>query len=368
MKADVFFIETKHLNDRTLKMIFEKLAIPERIPKGASVALKLHFGEIDNYTHLRPDLVKKLVDLLKGQKARPFLTDTNTLYRHQRSNTFDHLRTAAAHGFTSESMGCPIIIADGLRSWGRTVTLDSPYRLNEIEVALGIADADALITLTHLTFHHVVGLGGAIKNLAMGCVCRGTKLLCHAVPGATVKLNHDRCIVCGTCVEICPGSAYEKVEGKIEFSPEKCVGCGDCIHHCPVQAISPRWDTPRGEVHKGLIDSARGVLQAMEGKPLFHLMVLMDVTLQCDCCPTTQRIVPDIGILGSTDPVALDRVAQDLLAQAPPSPGVAGAEGTDKLQTHYPEIDMNAYWGFCTGARIGTTNYNLQPIAPPSRR
>jgi len=368
MKTDVFFIKPRHLNDRTLRMMFENLAIPERIPEGASVALKLHFGEIDNYTHIRPGLVKKLVDLLKGQGARPFLTDTNTLYRHQRSNTFDHLRTAAAHGFTPESMGCPIIIADGLRNWSRTVTLDSPYRLKDIEVALGIADADALVTLTHLTLHELVGLGGVVKNIGMGCVARGTKLRCHAVEGATVRLNHDRCIVCGTCVQVCPVDAYQKVNGRIEYTLEKCVGCGDCVHHCPVKAITPRWDTPHGEVHKGIIDSARGVLQAMEGKPVFHLMAAMDVTLHCDCLATSERFVPDIGLLGSTDPIALDRAAQDLLAEAPPSPGVAGAESTDKLQTHRPNIDMKAYWDLCTGAQIGTADYDLKPVTPPSRR
>lgn len=367
MTAEVFFIKAQDLSDRTLRMMFESMEVSERIPKDSSVALKLHFGEIDNYTHIRPGLVKKLVNLLKGEGARPFLTDTNTLYRHQRSNTFDHLRTAAAHGFTAETMGCPIIIADGLRNWSRKVTLDSPYRLKEIEVALGIADADALVTLTHLTLHELIGLGGVVKNLGMGCVSRGTKLRCHAVEGATVRLNHNRCIVCGTCVEICPADAYEKVEDRIEYAPDKCIGCGDCIHYCPVKAISPRWDTPHGEVHKGIIDSARGVLQAMNGKPVFHLMVAMDVTLHCDCLSTSERIVPDIGILGSTDPIALDRASQDLLAEAPPSPGVAGAEGTDKLQTHRPKIDMEAYWNLCTGARIGTTDYQLQRMDPPRR-
>ena len=80
------------------------------------VAIKLHFGEAGNDTYLHPTFVRQVVDCVKATGARPFLTDTCTLYKSTRHNAVDHLETAYRHGFTPYVVDAPVIMADGVTS------------------------------------------------------------------------------------------------------------------------------------------------------------------------------------------------------------------------------------------------------------
>ena len=79
-------------------------------------AIKLHFGEAGNDTYLHPTFVRQVVDCVKATGARPFLTDTCTLYKSTRHNAVDHLETAYRHGFTPYVVDAPVIMADGVTS------------------------------------------------------------------------------------------------------------------------------------------------------------------------------------------------------------------------------------------------------------
>ena len=78
------------------------------------IAIKIHFGEMGGDAFINPIFVRPVVDLIKEAGGRPFLTDTNTLYKGSRHNSVDHLETAILHGFDYSVVGAPIIIADGL--------------------------------------------------------------------------------------------------------------------------------------------------------------------------------------------------------------------------------------------------------------
>ncbi|TET13265.1 DUF362 domain-containing protein [Candidatus Aerophobetes bacterium] len=95
--------------------LFSRSGIRDKIEAGDIVAIKLHFGELGNTRYIHPIFARKIVDLVKEAGGEPFLTDTTTLYKHTRETLFGYLETAARNGFTRETMGCPIIIADGLR-------------------------------------------------------------------------------------------------------------------------------------------------------------------------------------------------------------------------------------------------------------
>ena len=84
------------------------------------VAIKLHFGEAGNDTYLHPTFVRQVVDCVKATGARPFLTDTCTLYKSTRHNAVDHLETAYRHGFTPYVVDAPVIIASATRKWPST--------------------------------------------------------------------------------------------------------------------------------------------------------------------------------------------------------------------------------------------------------
>src|SRR5690554_5954861 len=79
-------------------------------------AVKIHFGEKNNTGYIKPQWIKPLLEKIKGLETKPFLTDTNTLYRGQRFNSFDHLIQAHNHGFSINNLGVPVIIADDLLS------------------------------------------------------------------------------------------------------------------------------------------------------------------------------------------------------------------------------------------------------------
>ncbi len=78
------------------------------------VAVKLHFGEEGNDSYISPVLVRQVVDKIYEAGAKPFITDTNTLYFGSRHNSPDHIKTAILHGFDYAVSGAPLIIADGL--------------------------------------------------------------------------------------------------------------------------------------------------------------------------------------------------------------------------------------------------------------
>ena len=82
---------------------------------GKFVAIKMHFGELGNLSFLRPNYARAVVDVVKSLGGKPFLTDCNTLYPGFRKNALEHLECAWQNGFTPYTVGCPIIIGDGLK-------------------------------------------------------------------------------------------------------------------------------------------------------------------------------------------------------------------------------------------------------------
>ncbi|MCK4311090.1 MAG: DUF362 domain-containing protein, partial [Methanomicrobia archaeon] len=98
-----------------LSRLCDHLKLEEKVDKGDMVALKIHFGELGNTSFLRPVYVRAVVDKIKEYGGKPFLTDSNTLYHGMRSNAADHLSCAMRNGFVPEVVGCPVIIADGLK-------------------------------------------------------------------------------------------------------------------------------------------------------------------------------------------------------------------------------------------------------------
>ena len=132
--------------------------------EGKFVAIKMHFGELGNLGFLRPNYAKAVADVVKALGGKPFLTDCNTLYPGSRKNALEHLYCAWENGFTAMTVGCPILIGDGLKG---TDDIAVPVRggeyVKQAWIGRAIMDADVLISLTHFKGHEVAGFGGAIK-------------------------------------------------------------------------------------------------------------------------------------------------------------------------------------------------------------
>jgi len=298
-------------------------------------------GEYGGRYYLRPPLVRRVCDLIKEAGGEPFVTDTTTLYSARRFTASQYLATAAFNGFTGESLKAPVVIADGEEGYdGEWV--DIPKRvsdcpLDKIKVAMNIFNADSMVVLSHLKGHEMAGFGGSIKNVAMGCVSKESKAAQHRANHLLIDLS--KCTGCGQCVEGCPFKALSLLDEKIVRDEEKCMDCGHCALLCSEEVfyLAP-YAKERFQVY--LAHAVAGVLGRFQFKAAF-INFVQDVTPLCDCAtPSGLPVVPDIGILASTDVVAIDKASLDLIAQARPigkfsgiiSPDILGEiNGTDSL-------------------------------------
>ena len=137
MKSKVYFMDDRYSGAHSsipakAQQLFDEARLFDCFEEGETVAVKCHMGEWNNSAYLRPILIRVIVDKIKEHGGRPFVTDTTTApyYFYGARSTADlHLETAARNGFTAESMGCPIIISDGL-FWDRRHQDRHPRRTN----------------------------------------------------------------------------------------------------------------------------------------------------------------------------------------------------------------------------------------------
>ena len=320
----------------------------DRIAEGDFAALKIHFGESGNKGYIKPAWLAGLIWEIRQKTGHAFLTDSNTLYVGNRSNSIDHLRLAWSHGFTPEATGLPVIIADGLIGRDKREPRSAQARTASSKIAGAILDADALVVLTHVTGHVQTGLGAAVKNVGMGCASRAGKLEQHSVTHP--RVNPKQCRNCSVCMAFCPEAAIVQAEGHVVIEPAKCVGCGECLVVCKHGAIKMKWDDDALRLQEKMAEYAHRVLAHFRDRAVFVSFLVL-VTKDCDCMAKTDKtIAADVGILASLDPVAIDQAAADLL--------VAQGRGRDPLRAGY-DIDWSAQLVHGERIGLGTRAYAL---------
>jgi uncharacterized protein len=345
--------------------LFELLAPDTLFSPKDLIAVKLHFGEEGNTAHIRPQFVKRIVTRLAELGAKPFLTDTNTLYVGSRTEACSHIITAFDNGFTREITTAPVIIADGLRGNNSVLVNIRGRHVREAHVAADIQYADGLVVLSHFKGHELTGFGGALKNVGMGCASREGKLEQHS--NISPKVTTRKCIGCGECVDWCRGGAIELLdEGgalKARIDPERCVGCAECILACGQGAIRVRFNESIPVFMEKMTEYAMAVISGKKNK-IAYMTFVTDVSPLCDCTPFSDRaIVPDMGILASLDPVAIDQAAADLVNSAPGNPvsclTSALAPGEDKLRALQPNVDWTHQLRYAEELGLGSRQYEL---------
>ena len=176
-------------------------------------AIKIHFGEPGNLAFLRPNYAKVIVDIVKENGGKAFLTDCNTLYVGRRKNALDHLDAAYENGFSPFSTGCHIIIADGLKGTDEAlVPVEDGEYVKEAKIGQAVMDADNFISLTHFKGHEATGFGGTFKNIGMGCGSRAGKMEMHSAGKPFV--HQEKCVGCGFCQKNCAHSAITITDKK----------------------------------------------------------------------------------------------------------------------------------------------------------
>ena len=309
MKARVYF--TGQINAATIKALFEAALadLPVSISPSDRAALKVHFGEEGNTRYVPPAHIQPVIEVLKPYTPNIFLTDANTLYRGMRYNATDHRKIARAHGF--EDLKIPIVIADGEHG-DDELLIPIPGRIfREVKIARAIAEADAIVAISHFKGHVMFGFGGSIKNLGMGSGSRAGKMQMHSTIHPVVITGN--CTGCGACAENCASRAIS-IQGEVPvIDAALCTGCAKCIAVCAFGAIDVPWGgaTSRDVMAR----TAEYALGAATGKKIICLTFITNITKDCDCMPDTRIIGRDVGLIAGIDPVACDQAAYDLVLQ-----------------------------------------------------
>lgn len=370
-KSKVYFTDFRCAVDegpaKKLSRLIDKAGLGDLDLDGKFVAIKLHFGELGNMSYLRSNYAKAVVDYVKAHGGKPFLTDCNTLYPGSRKNAIEHLYCAWENGFTPLTVGCPVIIGDGLKGTDDiAVPVQGGEFVKEARIGHAIMDADVFISLSHFKGHELTGFGGAIKNIGMGCGSRAGKQDQHCNGKAII--DPEKCRGCKRCLRECAngGLVFDETTKKMTVS-ENCVGCGRCIGACNFDAIDFARRQAVAELNCRMAEYAKAVV---DGRPNFHISLVVDVSPTCDCHSGNDApMLPDVGMFASIDPLAIDQACVDACLKQEPLPNT---QLTDQMakedfcdhHDHFENVTPNAEYKTCLAhaAKIGLGNREYELI------
>ena len=350
-----------------LQRLISTAGIDQIDMEGKFVAIKMHFGELGNLGFLRPNYARAVADVVKSLGGKPFLTDCNTLYPGSRKNALEHLYCAWENGFTPMTVGCPILIGDGLKGTDDVeVPVEGGEYVKAAKIGRAVMDADIFISLSHFKGHEMTGFGGAIKNIGMGCGSRAGKKEQHS--NGKPVINADACRGCKRCLHECAnnGLHFDEATRKMQVVTENCVGCGRCVGACNFDAIAFANDAATKELNCRMAEYTKAVI---DGRPGFHISLVMDISPNCDCHPENDApILPDIGMFCSFDPLALDQACVDACLRQQPLPGSqlydnmhkeGFCDHHDHFENSTPESEYRTCLAHAEKIGIGSREYEL---------
>lgn len=253
----VFF--TKDISSKSLMNIYSKISKKRTL--AGKVAVKLHSGEPGGHHFPAPDLIKGLVKSVNGT-----IVECNTAYPGKRFDTASHKKAMEDHGFTAIA---PVDIMD--EDGSISLPFKNGKNITEDFVGCHFENYDSYLILSHFKGHMMGGFGGAIKNMSIGIASGKGKMWIHTA-GKTDKLDD----------------------------------------------FGPAFSTPQDRFLESMAEAAGAVMNKLGDKVLYiNLMNNLSIDCDCDSNPAAPEL-DDIGILASTDPVALDKACVDLIYAADP--------------------------------------------------
>jgi uncharacterized Fe-S center protein len=214
--------------------------------------------------------------------------------------------------------------------------------------------------------HGCCAYGGAVKNIAMGCVSDRTRREQHGLEGG-LKWDAAKCVHCNACVEACnhKANSFDK-DGQYSVNFHNCTLCQHCKKVCPAEAITLT-DASYLDFQKGLAVCTKTVLDTFAPENVFYINLLINITAMCDCWGmTTPSLVPDIGVMSSWDIAAIDTASLDqikverLNPEGVPQGVLLGEKGHLFERLHGK--DPYAQIKFLEEQGLGSRNYEFEMI------
>lgn len=252
-KSKVYFC--KEITPENVVKMFK--ALGRELP--GKVAVKIHSGEAGNQNFLRPEFMKPMVEYVNGT-----IVENNTAYEGERTNTKDHLKVIENHGWNK------YFNVDILDSEKPDLELQIPNGkiLKQNFVGKHISNYNSMLVISHFKGHPMGGYGGALKQLSIGCASREGKMWIHT--GGKTK------------------------EG----------------------LIGPDTAAEQNVFLEAMADAASSVVKYF-GENIVFINVMANMSVDCDCCAVAEDpCMKDIGILASTDPIAIDEACMDLVRKS----------------------------------------------------
>ncbi len=348
-----------------LDLILERLHLRDRV-KDETVVIKMHTGTNIGYSTVHPVFVRKVVQAITQGGGKPYVADVSW-----------DARGAEERGYSSETLGCPVYAAAGPDD-KYFYAHERPFKnIREWRVAGLIQDATFLVNFAHAKGHPSCGYGGVFKNLALGCMVGSTRSAMHDTMQFDRYWFPDRCpdeSARKRIVASCPHAAL--VEDKndpreLHLHPEQCNQCGRCLKVAPPGSLK----IDRVNFHafqEALAISASLSLATFAKGKAIHLVLANQITPVCDCFGFTgMSVLPDAGIFGSDDIVALEQAVLDALGHSrlieeniPTSMEVHTREGHPLRWLHGPFKDPYLVVQHGERLALGTREYELVDVLP----
>jgi hypothetical protein len=358
-------LEAKETLPAKLDLILERLKLRERV-KDETVVIKMHTGTNIGYSTVHPVFVRKVVQAVKEGGGRPYVADV----------TWD-AKGAEERGYSSETLGCPVYAAAGPDD-KYFYTHERPFKnIKEWQLAGLIQDATFLVNLAHAKGHPSCGYGGVFKNLALGCMVGSTRSAMHDT------MQFDRYWFADKCpdedarkriIASCPHAAL--VEDKsnpneLHLHPEQCNQCGRCLKAAPSGSLKIDKVNFHAFQEALAISTSLSLGTFAKGKAV-HLILANQITPVCDCFGfTSMSILPDAGIFGSDDIVAVEQAVLDTTGRShlieeniPTSMEVHTREGHPLRWLHGPFKDPYLVVWYAEKLGLGTRGYELVDVLP----
>ncbi len=358
-------LDAKETLPAKLDLILERLQLRERV-KGETVAIKMHTGNNLSYSTIHPVFVRRVVQTVKDGGGKPYVLDVNW-----------DAAGAEQRGYASEVIGCPVYPAAGPDE-KYFYAHERPYKnIQTWKVAGLIEDASFLVNFAHVKGHPSCGFGAAFKNLALGCVIGETRGAMHDTFHYDPYWFPEKCPDPADRERIKAACPFQAIvddrdhPGNLHLHSEMCNVCGRCLQVAPPGSLKLDPVNFYSFQEACAISTAITLSTFAPGKAV-HLSLATHMTPVCDCFGfTSMQILPDLGIFGSDDIVAIDRAVLDLTAgmrlleeNLPLSMEVYNRTGHPFQQLHGPYKDPYPVTVYGEELGLGSRDYELVDVFP----